>query len=256
MTSQDTITTLAEKELAALREPFPTEQIGHRPVIFCKACRNDPCKVCQNHSKIRCDSANGCGQNMTSAHFHLDYVGHADVTDRLLSVDPQWNWEPLALNEQGLPLFDQHNGLWMRITICSKTMICYGSAPEKTGTDAIKEIIGDGIRNGAMRFGVGLALWGAKFTRLLDAGDDVDTIPDELAPLSAPANITQHRRIRELWQTLGYIGDANSETRLRLAAHTIGRRMEEEKDLTCDEAVSLIRVLEKRVNQRVNQNEQ
>lgn len=243
MTSQSQ---LDEKTLATLREPFPPEQISHRPTIWCRSCRDAPGRVCASHAKVRCDSTTGCGQNITSAHFHLDYVGHADVTDRLLSVDPQWNWEPLASDERGLPQFDKHGGLWMRLTICNKTMICYGSAPGKDGPDAIKEIIGDGIRNGAMRFGVGLALWAGKFAKLLD-NHEVDTLPDEMTPLAAPANVTQHRRIRELWDSLGYTGEANSETRLRLATHTVGRTLPDERDLTCDEAVSLIRVLENRV---------
>lgn len=238
---------LTPEALAALREPFPPEQIGKRPSIYCKACREAPGKVCPNHSKVRCDATTGCGQYITSAHFHLDYVGHADVTDRLLTIDPGWNWEPLAVDEQGLPRFDQHDSLWMRLTICGKTMLCYGSAPGKKGSDAIKEVIGDGIRNGAMRFGVGLGLWAGKFAKMLDADPaNIDGIPDELAPMAAPANVTQHRRIRELWTNLGFIGDANLTNRLTLGGHTIGREMTDEKDLTCDEAVTLIRVLEAR----------
>lgn len=238
--------TLTPEALSALREPFPPEQISKRPTIYCKACRDAPSKVCPNHGKIRCDATTGCGQNITSAHFHLDYVGHADVTDRLLKVDPTWNWEPLAYDEDGLPRFDQHDSMWMKLTICGKTVICYGSAPGKKGSDAIKEVIGDGIRNGAMRFGVGLGLWAGKFAKLLDADPNVDAIPDELTPMTAPANVTQHRRIRELWATLGFVGDANLPNRLNLGGHTIGREMADEKDITCDEAVTLIRVLEAR----------
>jgi len=240
----DSLTVLLTPDaLAALREPFPQEQISKRPSIWCRACRDAPGKVCSNHAKVRCDAATGCGQNMTSAHFHLDYVGHADVTDRLLSVDPSWNWEPLAYDARGLPLFDEHNSLWMKLTICGKTMICYGSAPGKKGPDAIKEVIGDGIRNGAMRFGVGLGLWAGKFVKLLEDSGEVDSIPDELTPMAAPANITQLRRIRELWTELGFVGDANLPHRLNLSSHTIGRAMADEKDITCDEAVTLIRVL-------------
>ena len=39
----------------------------------------------------------------------LDYVGHAAVTSRLLEVDPLWNWEPVAWDERGLPLFVRDN---------------------------------------------------------------------------------------------------------------------------------------------------
>lgn len=234
---------LTTEKLAALREPFPPEQIGKRPVIYCRACREAPGKVCADHAKVRC---NECGQNITSAHFHLNYVGHADVTNRLLDIDPDWNWEPLATDQNGLPALDKYGSLWMKLTICGKTMIGYGSAPGKDGPDAIKEIIGDGIRNAAMRYGVGLSLWGGKFARMTE-DSLIESLPNELAPIAAPANTTQIRKIRELWEALGFIGQVNLAKRLSLASHTIGRDMADEQDITCDEAVSLIRVLQARV---------
>lgn len=83
----------------------------------------------------------------------LDYVGHAATTSRLLEVDPSWTWEPLALDEAGLPLFDHKGGLWIRLTICGVTRLGYGD-----GMDP-KVRIGDALRNAAMRFGVALDLW-------------------------------------------------------------------------------------------------
>ena len=83
----------------------------------------------------------------------LDYVGHAAVTDRLLTVDPAWSWEPLALGPDGLPLYDKAGGLWIRLTILGVTRLGYGD-----GMDP-KVRIGDAIRNAAMRFGVALDLW-------------------------------------------------------------------------------------------------
>lgn len=83
----------------------------------------------------------------------LDYVGHAAVTDRLLTVDPEWTWEPVALNEQGLPAYDQAGGLWIRLTVGGVTRLGYGDGPDP------KQRIGDAIRNAAMRFGVALDLW-------------------------------------------------------------------------------------------------
>jgi len=240
---------LTPEKLAALRKPFPQEQVSRRPTISCRDCRNSPSKVCPNHQKIRCDATTGCGQYITSAHFHLDYVGHADVTDRLLDIDPDWNWEPLAVDENGLPRFDRHDGLWMKLTICDKTVLCYGSAPGKTGADAIKEVIGDGIRNGAMRFGVALDLWNGKFAKMAE-NLDLDNIPEELAPLAAKATIVQFRRIKELWSALGFIGDINQETRIKVASHIIGREIDSEQDLTCDEAVALILALEARIKEK------
>lgn len=83
----------------------------------------------------------------------LDYVGHAAVTDRLLTADPHWTWEPVALDEHGLPLYDRAGGLWIRLTVCGVTRLGYGDGPDP------KQRIGDAIRNAAMRFGVALDLW-------------------------------------------------------------------------------------------------
>lgn len=93
----------------------------------------------------------------------LDYMGHADVTDALLAHDPLWNWEPLAFTEKGLPavIHDKEGwprGLWITLTVHGHTRLGYGTC--QPGKDeAIKELIGDAIRNAAMRFGIALALW-------------------------------------------------------------------------------------------------
>lgn len=83
----------------------------------------------------------------------LDFCGHAIVTDRLLTVDPLWTWEPVAFDSTGLPAYDAKGGLWIRLTICGVTRLGYGDGPDP------KQRIGDAIRNGAMRFGVALDLW-------------------------------------------------------------------------------------------------
>lgn len=89
----------------------------------------------------------------------LAYVGHAALTDRLLDVDPQWSWEPLALDQRGLPAIDECGGLWIKLTVCGVTRLGYGDAGTKKGGDAMKERIGDALRNAAMRFGAALDLW-------------------------------------------------------------------------------------------------
>lgn len=93
----------------------------------------------------------------------LAYVGHAAITGRLLDVDPAWNWEPLATTVDGLPLFDLDGqgraiGLWIRLTVCGVTRLGYGSCPPGQ-FDAVKVLVGDALRNAAMRFGVALDLW-------------------------------------------------------------------------------------------------
>ncbi len=118
-----------DARMAALREPFPPELIDKLP------------------------------KGGTT----LDYVGHAAVTDRLLKVDPTWNWEPLAYTDEGLPLFTRAAngnpiGLWIKLTIAGVTRLGYGSVAPGA-FDAEKQLIGDALRNAAMRFGVALDLW-------------------------------------------------------------------------------------------------
>lgn len=113
------------KQLAKLRDPFPADQIGKLP----------------------------------KAGLFLDFVGHGFLTARFLDVDPEWTWEPFALDANGLPLLDESGGLWIRLTICGVTRIGYGDAGGKKGANAVKEAIGDALRNSGMRFGAALALW-------------------------------------------------------------------------------------------------
>jgi hypothetical protein len=117
--------------LALLRAPFPAHQISKLPK------RN----------------------NKTGNTVFLDYVGHAALTDRLLDADPNWSWEPFAVDERGIPALDGFGGMWIRLTVCGVTRIGYGHAGDKSGGDAVKEVIGDALRNAAMRFGAALDLW-------------------------------------------------------------------------------------------------
>ena len=111
--------------LAKLRVPFPPEQIGKLP----------------------------------KGGVQLDFVGHGFITARLLDVDPLWTWEPVALDGQGLPLLDEFGGLWIRLTVCGVTRLGYGDAGGRKGPNAVKEAIGDALRNAGMRFGLALDLW-------------------------------------------------------------------------------------------------
>lgn len=163
---------MTPEQAKALREPFPREVIGQLPRIYCKACseankRNGG--TCDKHVKVKCRV---CRNNITDGHLHLDYVGHAEVTDRFLQVDPDWSWEPLAFGDDGLPRFDENGGLWIRLTIGGVTRLGYGDAQGKKGADAVKETIGDALRNGGLRFGVAIDLWGATFKGSDNNGDD------------------------------------------------------------------------------------
>lgn len=142
---------------ARLRAPFPPEAIGKLPRITCSACSRDKArKHCDNHARSKC---NVCDNYITSSHIHLDYVGHAWVTHRLLEVDPSWNWEPVK-DPAALGLPVKPGCMWIGLTVCGVTRYGMGDASDKDRPgDTVKEIIGDAIRNAAMRFGVALDLW-------------------------------------------------------------------------------------------------
>lgn len=164
-----------------LRGQFAPNQVGKLPRVTCGDC-SDRRKNCAEHRKARCDV---CRAWVSTKHIHIDYVGHADVTSRLLEADPEWTWEPQARDvdpavmaaavasgnpevvrivlESAPPKFDlddQRNpvGLWINLTVGGGTRPGYGSVPSGQD-DAVKVLIGDALRNAAMRFGVALDLW-------------------------------------------------------------------------------------------------
>ena len=140
-----------ETGLALLRKPFPPNLISKLPKPTAKR------DVMDGLPKAMCAV---CGTyHATSKVIHLDYVGHAALTDRLLDADPMWTWEPLAMSPEGLPVMDNFGGMWIKLTVCGVTRLGYGDAQGKEGGNAIKEAIGDALRNAAMRFGAALELW-------------------------------------------------------------------------------------------------
>jgi len=140
--------------LELLREPFPANQISKLPKPT--TAQTDAVKR-DFKAGIRCKL---CGAWHHPDAIHLDYVGHAALTDRLLDCDPNWNWEPVTMDlENGRPKFDPLGGMWIKLTVCNATRLGYGHAGDKKGGDAIKEVIGDALRNAAMRFGAALDLW-------------------------------------------------------------------------------------------------
>lgn len=154
--------------LHKLREPFKPEEIRYLPRIWCGACKNSRGQGCQNHQMTKCGK---CGSRMPNGgHIDLRFVGHAEATNRLLNVDPFWDWEPLTVDERGLPQVDGYRGLWIRLTVCGMTRLGYGHAGDKTGGDAVKEVIGDAIRNAGMRFGMALDLWTSSDLEIIESG--------------------------------------------------------------------------------------
>jgi hypothetical protein len=166
-------------DLMKLRAAFPAEIVGKLPRVTCRACSEGRCG---DHQKAKCDD---CGNYISTRHIHIDYVGHADVTDRLLQVDPEWDWQPKATDpdpellkaamtsgdpeivrqviDNAPPKFERDRngnpvGLWIKLTVGGKTRLGIGSCPSNQ-SDAEKVLIGDALRNAAMRFGVALDLW-------------------------------------------------------------------------------------------------
>lgn len=160
--------------LAKLREAFPAASIGLLPKPLDKNGRKELCDKCHSYHA------------MPAA--HIEYVGHAAVTDRLLSVDPGWNWQPLAFDAIGLPVYDQQGGLWIKLTVLGLTRLGYGDGATP------KERISDALRNAAMRFGVALDMW-AKGDLPSEAKASADkpkppSPPDDLATRKAAALAT------------------------------------------------------------------
>jgi hypothetical protein len=110
----------------------------------------------------------------------LDFVGHADVTKMLIEIDPEWTWEPVAFDADGLPAYRVENGMahmagWM--TILGVRRLGIGSVMHNK-PDLLKELASDYLRNASMRFGICLSLWTKQ------EWDDVAYTPS--APVARP----------------------------------------------------------------------
>ena len=193
--------TISKDQATALRKPFEPSQIGKLPK----------------------------GGAM------LDFVGHAVTTDRLLSVDPEWNWEPFAIDANGLPALDGQRNLWIRLTVCGVTRIGVGDGK------SLKECIGDAIRNAAMRFGVALDLWTKE-----DATDYAAAITRDRTPPPERPHVTmtdaQQRKVRALLAECGLKDRAEI---LEFASQEAGRTVASSTELTKAEAGKVIDALEK-----------
>lgn len=165
--------------LVALRRPFPEEAIGKLPRSLCSECSKNRGSCDRHPNKGECRI---CGNyHNTAATMHLDYVGHADVTARLLEVDPLWTWEPANNGPDGKPSVmhstDKEGNLWINLTVGGVTRPGVGD-----GKNA-KERIGDALRNAAMRFGVALDLWAKgdrEWAHAEKTGDNLH--PDDAGP--------------------------------------------------------------------------
>jgi hypothetical protein len=90
----------------------------------------------------------------------LDFVGHADITRLLLEIDPTWRWVPIEWKD-GRPAIHIENGMatmWGELTLLGQARLGVGSV-RADKVDLDKELVGDFLRNAAMRFGICLSLW-------------------------------------------------------------------------------------------------
>jgi hypothetical protein len=167
---------MTPEQAAKLRAPFDPKAIGKLPKPYKSDSPKGNCNVCGGY------------HGLPAA--HLDYVGHAAATDRLLQTDPEWTWEPFAVHPQsGLPLLDEKGNLWIRLTVGGVTRIGVGDGRN------MKELIGDAIRNAAMRFGVALDLWSKEdlHDQQLEQGNDpMSQVEAEL--------MSAQRAVRTAWE--------------------------------------------------------
>lgn len=200
--------TITDEQHKALQRPFDPAQVGKLPRTTCPDCSK---KRCQQHAKRKC---NECGNYMTEQHIHLDYVGHAQVTARLLEVDPGWTWEPVAFDTDGLPAVaveqDGRRVLWIRLTVCGVTRLGVGIVGSGK-PEVEKELIGDALRNAAMRFGVALDLW-AKGD--LHGEDSEAPAPSERTQAPPPVD----------WKALGW-DDKDAHDAALEQARAVARRL-------------------------------
>jgi hypothetical protein len=184
------------ERLVKLREPFKDSDVSTLPKPYKK-----------DSPKGRCGE---CGGWHGLPAVHLEYVGHAALTARLLDVDPTWTWEPVGTDDRGLPAFDADGGLWIKLTVAGHTRLGYGDAQGKRGPNAVKEAIGDALRNAAMRFGAALDLWHkGDLSQSAAAAEGADTDGEPVESEPTPASL----RAR-----IAHLGAAKHKTNDEVAA--------------------------------------
>jgi hypothetical protein len=103
------------------------------------------------------------------------------------------------------------------------TRLGYGHAGEKQGGDAIKELIGDALRNAAMRFGAALDLWHKGDLHAVDteppdvAAQRTQWLGEQLAAVEAASNVGELKRAVEAARA-SELADDESMSRIDAAA--------------------------------------
>ena len=232
----------AEKTpLDRLREPFPAGTVGKLPKPYKSDSPKGNCRECNSYHGLPA--------------MHLDFVGHAAVTDRLLSVDPQWTWRHFNHDEiASLPPAFRDSGLWIQLTVCGVPRPGFGDAGGKTGPNAVKEAIGDALRNAAMRFGVALDLWTKDELEHGHAehkpdgpavADPLPPTPPPVAPPS-PTKTPEQRARGRMFALLGDVGiggQSNRDKALAFISQVVGRDVASSSEISDDEVHVVVQVL-------------
>lgn len=138
-----------------LAAPFGQDDLEKLPKPL--KARDDNKGRCEPNSYYSADG-HACG-GWHARSVHLDYVGHAGITQRLNDVlGPQgWDFMPMALTPEGLPIMSREQ-FWGALTIRveDQEVTKYDVAANYNGP---QEAWGDALRRCAMRFGVGTYLW-------------------------------------------------------------------------------------------------
>jgi hypothetical protein len=161
---------------------------------------------------------------------HLDFVGHADITRILIEVDPMWNWRPAAFTDDGEPQISVRNGyarMWAYLCVHGKELLCVGTC-DAGKQDLEKELVGDMLRNGAMRFGICTGLWSKSEWENID----LEPVPQ--------ASDDQRKDIRDAFAALDITDAAERAERI---AEVIGHSINALTDLTPAEASKVIAAL-------------
>jgi hypothetical protein len=218
----DTLMTL--EKAAALRKPFSPNTMGKLPKPYKSDSPKGNCKECGGYHGLPA--------------VHLDYVGHAATTDRLLAVDPEWAWEPVAFDDRGLPSLTSNGNLWIRLTVCGVTR--YGVGDGKS----LKECIGDAIRNAAMRFGVALDLWGKEELEQ-SSGPATPPAPAPRPVTAVPEPAGDIRTVGQSAALHAAFGSAgmDRDTALGYCVNVIERQIDSTKELTKREASNVLDAL-------------
>lgn len=238
---------LTQEKATALRKPFPRASIGKLPKPYKKDSPKGQCNECGGYHGLPA--------------VHLDYVGHAATTDRLLTVDPEWTWEPMGVDQYGLPVPDAQGNLWIRLTVCGVTRIGVGDG------GSAKERIGDAIRNAAMRFGVALDLWAkedlVEFAQAARSHQSppvhpepsgADDAPGAATPVSEPASASEPatvtaQQLKKIGAAMRDLGITERSNALAYVNDCIGREVGSRNELTKHEAGKVIDSLERDLEQ-------